>query len=217
MTGCQLVDIVPAVAWVAYFIMFSAQRKCVLVYYGFHWIKSMLRKGIPSELIGIRIWCLVHAILEFMYFEVMTNPPMLYFPVHIATHMALAWDLAKIAKRRITGGRIMNLFFDFLWCLKLVFVILTTLREMKIMDWKNPTFFAGIGLAHVPPLDDIGGAIIFMILPTCSSCQYGGFLFALHLISASVIGTRGGAGNRRCRVVTAGNFPSRICTVVSIA
>merc|ERR1712146_260938 len=63
---------------------------------------------------------------------------------------------------------------DFLVSLKFVFVIFTTLREMKIIDWVNPTFFEGIGLAHVPPLDDMGGAV--------------GFIFALHLISARIIG-----------------------------
>ena len=83
---------------------------------------------------------------------------MLYFPVHIVTHMALAWDLCKIAKRRLGGGQIVNRIFELLCCLKFVFVVLTTLREMKLMDWKNPTCFAAIGLAHVPPLDDIGGA-----------------------------------------------------------
>jgi len=189
MSGCQLADVVSAVVWPIFFVMFSADRLCVLFYYGVHFVRSMLRRtdtapGLP----GIRFWCLAHAVLDFVFFHVTTSPPAIYFPVHIAAHMALAWDLAKTAKRRIAAGRAMSRCFDFLVSLKLVFVILTTLREMKIMDWKNPTFFAGIGLAHVPPLDDMGGAVIFMVLAMYSSPVYGGFIFALHLVSASLIG-----------------------------
>ena len=67
MTGCQFVDVVSACAWVAFFVAFSAHRNCALVYYGFHWVRSMFRAGIPSDLLGIRFWCFVHAVLDFTY------------------------------------------------------------------------------------------------------------------------------------------------------
>lgn len=185
--GCRFVDIASAVAWVTIFVVFRANKYCVPLYYGFH----LLRTGISSELPGIRFWCLVHAALDFAFFRVTSSPPMIYFPLHIATHMALVLDLAKIAKRRVAGlasGRAMQALFDLCVYMKFAFVVVTTLREMKIIDWINPTFFESFGLAEVPPLDDMGGAVIFMLLATCSSRQYGGFIFALHLISASLIG-----------------------------
>ena len=105
MPGCQFVDVVSAVAWVSSFVVFDANRYCVPVYYGCHWLRSMLHTGMPLELPGIRFWCLAHAVLDFVFFRVTTSPPMIYFPLHIATHMALVWDLAKIAKRRFASRR----------------------------------------------------------------------------------------------------------------
>merc|ERR1712146_758831 len=94
------------------FVVCRANRFCVPVYYGWYCLRSMLCTGMAPELRGIRFWCLAHAALDLFFFHVTTNPPMIYFPIHIATHMALVLDLAKIAKRRIASRSAMTTVFD---------------------------------------------------------------------------------------------------------
>lgn len=166
---------------------------------------ALSRGGVATGFSGIDFWCVGHAVLDVMYFKEQSCSA-LYFPIHVACHMSLALELRAMAvATRLRSKPWARRACDAIVSIKLLAVIVTTLREMGHVTWVNPSCFAALGLDGVPPVDDMIGAIAFMTLATIVAADYGVGLLLLHLISARVIGPCA-PGQIACRKNTFNNM-----------
>ena len=155
---------------------------CHLLQYYLQACRGRLSTGFSA----IDIWCVVHAGLDAAHFEQTATFSRLYFPVHVISHMSLALGLYQIAAARAAGKGRHRLVHAMQACvlIKFVAVLITTAREMALIEWVNPSF-----IGHdIPPIDDITGAVIYMVFAFLADPSYGTFVFGAHIISALTVG-----------------------------